>query len=207
MSNTDVGKITIFNSVLAMSNGAGKLVGELGKMLDMAEGLFGPRECWRSIEGIEFWQNDPQIYFPNGYSSREIIIRLRSTSCFNAACYEIAHETVHLLAPIRIENVTNLEEGIACYFATHYMKERLGQDWRIKKPADDATPAERERYYAYKQALNVVTPQLEKNRGGLLNLRTPWRRFGDIRPEELRVAFADLNLSDAEFLAGPFGQN
>ena len=176
-------------------------------MLDMAQGLFGPRESWRKIEGIMFWRNDPEIFFPKGYSSPEIIIRLGSTSDFNAACYQLAHETVHLLAPVRRGEAINLEEGVACYFATDYMKERLSVEWRIKDPARDATQADRETYYAYQQALDVVTPQLEQNRGGLLKLRTPWRRFGDIGPVELQDAFSDLNLSDAEFLASPFRRN
>ena len=207
MSNLDFGKIEVLNSMLQKSDDAANLVRELGKMLDMAQGFFGPRESWRSIEGIMFWRNDPEIFFPKGYSSRKIIIRLGSTTYFNAACYELAHETVHLLAPIRLGAGTNLEEGVACYFATYYMKERFCQDWRIKEPGSDANSRDRERYCAYRRALDSVSPHLDRNRSGLLKLRTPWRRFCDIKAEQLRGAFPDLNLSDAEFLASPFRRN
>ena len=40
------------------------------------------------------------------------------------ACYELVHETVHLLAPTGGNDATNFEEGVACYFADHYMIER-----------------------------------------------------------------------------------
>ena len=38
------------------------------------------------------------------------------------ACYQMAHETVHLLAPSGGRNANNFEEGVACYFAAYYMK-------------------------------------------------------------------------------------
>ena len=45
-----------------------------GEMLNMAESLFGPRDCSYTLLGIEFGCDGPQIWYPR--SGRHIIIQL-----------------------------------------------------------------------------------------------------------------------------------
>ena len=100
---------------------------QLSKMLHMVEELFGPRDYSYTILGIEFASDGPQIWYPRNH--RHIIIQLDLSAATNIlqACYQMAHETVHLLAPTGGGNANNFEEGVACYFAAYYMKEQFNE--------------------------------------------------------------------------------
>ena len=42
----------------------------------MAEELFGKRDESFTVTGIEFWKGGPRISYPDGYSTKKIIIKL-----------------------------------------------------------------------------------------------------------------------------------
>lgn len=90
------------------------LMDELLKIIEEAEFLFGPRD--RSYELLE-----PRITeraFPQGYgvSPRKMRIYLTSyAKARSAASYELAHEAVHLLSPIKWGQATMLEEGLGTF--------------------------------------------------------------------------------------------
>ena len=90
-------------------------------MLTIAEHMFAPRDPSYTIVGIEFVNDGPYIWYPLSHGSKQnkdIIIRLSSPAAQNIvqACFQLAHETVHLLSPSGGQNSTNLEEGVACFF-------------------------------------------------------------------------------------------
>ena len=105
------------------------LVSRLSNMLHMAEELFGPRDLSYTILGIEFGPDNPRLWYPG--NRRHIIIQLGLSAARNMsqACYQMAHETVHLLAPSGGQNANNFEEGVACYFAAYYMKGQLNEPY------------------------------------------------------------------------------
>ena len=96
-------------------------------LLDEAEELFGPRlepyPCMYT--GINFEGNRSQIYFwGKGKNGRfkYVTIRLRKSCRANlkSAIFELAHECIHLLSPVLIAEDTNLEEGLACWYAKRW---------------------------------------------------------------------------------------
>ena len=170
------------------------LASRLGDMLHMAEELFGARDCSYTILGIEFAPNPPQAQFSR--NRRHIIIQLSFSAAtdMSGACYELAHETVHLLAPTGGNDATNFEEGVACYFADHYMMER-----EIDRPEwGQCLPRN------YKRALEAVTLLLDKDIYCVRKLRSYQPSFRDMTEEDIIKEFPDLTPDDVEFLVSKF---
>ena len=174
---------------------AQKLRRRLGLMLEMAESLFERRDCSYTILGIEFADDGPKIRYPEGLEGKKIMIRLSSSAAqkMSQACFQMAHETVHLLAPVRIEDATNLEEGVACYFSLYYMEKK-----RIKPKL----------YYtgvkSYERVLELVIPRLQEDRYCIRRLRERQPSFRDISKEEIRREFPKLTEEDVCFLTSKF---
>jgi hypothetical protein len=99
------------------------LVTRLGQMLSRAENLYGPRDRSWTILGVEFGPGPyPAIWFPG--DCKHIAIRLAPNALDSEvlACYQLAHECVHLLAPTGNANAPVLEEGLATAFAEDYVQ-------------------------------------------------------------------------------------
>jgi hypothetical protein len=99
----------------------------LGDMLALAQQRFGPRDLSHTILGVEFCGDHPKIWMPNG--RKDLIIQL-STPCKDEpfrACYQLAHECIHTLGPVRGLKPNVLEEGIAQHYSVWYMRERLNR--------------------------------------------------------------------------------
>ena len=170
------------------------LASRLCQMLHMAEHLFGPRDRSYTIFGIEFHEGNPKIWYPTGGDGKNIIIRLSPAAAANMsqACFQLAHETVHLLAPTGSANATNLEEGVASFFAVYYMKKILNQPgWSYQEGS-------------YKRVLELVTPRLEEDIGCIRRLRERHPSFRDMSKEEIREEFPKLTEEDVCFLTSKF---
>ncbi len=105
------------------------LASQLGKMLRLAEQRFGPRDRSYTPVGIEFVDGVPQNWFPGNCG--HIVIQL-GLPCMNEpdrACFQLAHETIHLLSPTGGRNANVLEEGLAAHFQSWYMKNHYPPDW------------------------------------------------------------------------------
>lgn len=171
------------------------LASRLGEMLDMAEELFGPNDCSYTLLGIQFNLAGPRIWY-RGKHRKHIIIELslRAATDMSQACYEMAHETVHLLAPSGCRNATNFEEGVACYFAAHYMKEKFKEPcWR---PRNDEIN--------YKCALETVKPLLDRDICSVRRLRECQPSFGEMTKEDISKQFPDLTPDKVCFLRAQF---
>lgn len=172
------------------------LTSRLGNMLEMAEELFGPRDPSYTILGIEFVSNGPYAWY-RGSHRRHIIIRLNleaSTDMWQA-CYQMAHETIHLLAPTGGKNSTNFEEGVACYFAAYYMKNGLNApDW---KPD----------LLSYKRVLKQVAPLLDADLDCVHRLRKQEPSFSKMSKELISGAFPNLTSENVNFLISKFDRN
>jgi hypothetical protein len=102
--------------------GTWTLVTILGALLGEAEVSFGPRVKDWTILGIEFGPDigtmtSPQIWYPG--SSSNVAVRLSMNAAANpaTAIFELAHETIHLLAPAGRAPAIRLEEGLATNFS------------------------------------------------------------------------------------------
>lgn len=106
------------------------LASRLGQLLQSAEEQFGPRDMSYTPLGFEFINEGPSIWYPG--NCRHVVIRL-STLCADdpvRACYQLAHESIHLLSPTGGPNNTNiLEEGLATVFSYRYIHKTFGLDW------------------------------------------------------------------------------
>ena len=161
----------------------------------MAEELFGPRDLSYTILGIEFCPDNPRIWYPG--DRRHIIIQLclSAATSISQACYQMAHETVHLLAPSGGRNATNFEEGIACYFAAYYMKMKLNEpSWRPPLPS-------------YICALEVITPRLDEDIYCVRRLRENQPSFREMSREEISEGFPNLPPNELRFLTSQFDRN
>ena len=164
-------------------------------MLPMAEGLFGPRDLSYTIQGIEFAPGIPHIwYFGN---LKHILIRLGSEAAtdMSRACYQMAHETVHLLAPTGSNDANNLEEGVACYFAAYYMKKRMNEPcWHPGHPN-------------YECVLKRVAPLLDADISCVRRLRYQQLSFSKMSQVLVSTSFPNLTWDDVHFLISKFNRN
>ena len=179
-------------------NGSGytwTLASRLGEILHMTEELFGPRDYSYTLLGIEFGPDNPRIWYPE--DRRHIIIQLslRAATNMSQACYQMAHETVHLLAPSGGRNASNFEEGVACYFAAYYMKCKF--NWPNRSPT----------LPSYRRALDLIAPRLDEDIYCIRRLREHHPSFQDITKEEISREFPKLASEDVDFLMSKFDRN
>ncbi len=171
------------------------LVSRLSEMLYMAEELFGPRDLSYTILGIEFVEDGPRIWYPG--NRKHIIIQLGPLAAtgMSQACYQMAHETIHLLAPTGGKNANNFEEGVACYFANYYMEQRMNESgWETG-------------HRAYEKALKQVVPLLDADISCVRRLREKQPSFPKFTSEMIRTAFPNLTPNNVDFLISKFDRN
>lgn len=83
---------------------------------------YGSRDRSWTYVGVEFHTGQPQVWFPGGHETpprQHIAINLsvESFSDRQRTVYQLAHECVHLLAPVKDLAVPVIEEGLATAFA------------------------------------------------------------------------------------------
>ena len=194
-------QININSSLLVaqrLPNGNGytwTLASRLGDMLYMAEELFGQRDHSYTILGIEIGPDIPKIWYPG--NRKDIIIQLDSSAATDMyqACYQLAHETIHLLAPSGGQNANNFEEGVACYFADLYLKEILKNPY-----LPPALPS-------YRTAFELVKPLIDADRYCVRRLRDQEPSFSKMSGEQISTAFQSLTPNDVDFLTKRFNRN
>ena len=172
------------------------LASRLGDMLDMAEKLFGGRDTSYTLLGTQFTSDGPRIWY-RGKHRKHIIIQLslRAATNMSWACYQMAQETVHLLAPSVGRNAKNFEEGVSCYFAAYYMKEKFNEPyWRPNHPN-------------YERALALVKPRLDEDIDCVRRIRKNQPSFWDMTKEDISEEFPNLESEDVDFLISEFGQD
>ena len=172
------------------------LASRLGDMLHMAENLFGPRDCSYTILGIEFGpDNHPRIWYPGNRRHIVIQLSLRAAANMSRAYYQMAQETIHLLAPSADRNASNFEEGVSCYFAAYYMREELNQpNWRPN-------------HSSYERVLAIIKPRLDEDIYCVRRIRTHQPSFCDMTKEDIREEFPNLESEDVDFLVSEFDRD
>jgi hypothetical protein len=105
------------------------LASRCGQILSDIEDKFGKRDKDFTLLGIEFSVDGPQIWYPNNCKNIIIQLGLECLTNNSQACYQLAHECVHLLSPNEMRKANFLEEGLATYYSKYYMKNFMFEDW------------------------------------------------------------------------------
>lgn len=99
----------------------------LGKLMQRAEDRYGTRDMSFTILDVEFGPSPvPHIWYPG--DCKHIIVRLAPNALDDEhiALHQLAHECLHLLAPVVGMSALVLEEGLATVFSEDFMFERFG---------------------------------------------------------------------------------
>ena len=97
----------------------------LGSFLREAELRYGPRDRNWTPLGIEFCGNVPQIWYPGDCQHVSIMLTESARKEPARAIFQLAHEVVHLLAPLSKKGAVVFEEGLATLFS-HDMCRQYG---------------------------------------------------------------------------------
>lgn len=125
MAASMITNYTFLNNVPGWSS---TLTSQLGHILEEAETLYGARDKKYTILGIEFRNAGPQTLLRRSNKYLSIQLSIGCLNDFNEGVYQLAHEAIHCLRPAFNEGQnTYLEEGMATYFATKYVRENLNE--------------------------------------------------------------------------------
>ena len=102
------------------------LTTRLGAILHEIEQKYGDRDLSWTILGVEFGPGSPQIWFPG--NRKQVAVQRAANALNNTgiACYQLAHECVHLLAPSGNGSAPVLEEGLATMFSEDHVNREFG---------------------------------------------------------------------------------
>lgn len=102
------------------------LASRLGHLLAEAEERYGERDRSWTILGVEFGPGNPQIWFPGDRKFIVVQLAMNAADSDFLARYQLAHECIHLLAPVVRADATVLEEGLAVVFSEDCTKAGFG---------------------------------------------------------------------------------
>ncbi len=167
------------------------LASRLGSMLRVAQDRFGKRDTSYTVLGIEFGGDIPQIWYPGNCG--DVIIQLTPACATDTirACYQLAHECIHLLSPSGGQNANNLEEGLATYFCHQYIWETFGIDWPCTIPS-------------YAEARSAVEELLSKDPYIVRRLRDHQPAMHLTKPADIMAVTSDVQPELAVYLCEQF---
>lgn len=179
----------------------------LGDMLLLAQSRFGERDHTYTILGIEYGERDrPRVWCPG--NRKDLIIQLSASAKERAerACYQLAHECIHLLSPIGCSGTNVLEEGLATWYARYYMAERIGNPhWHSTTPSYTMAQQKLERLFELDRdairKLRQEQPTIAHFTAELLLRHYP--HLGETLAHELTVPFVYKPLSEDRVVEAP----
>lgn len=112
----------LFRVKLANGNWSFTPATYVSSFIQEIETRYGSRDRSWTFVGVEYHDGPPQVWFPRGNevpSRKHIAISLSAGSFSSRQCavYELAHECVHLLAPVVGGGAPVIEEGLATAFS------------------------------------------------------------------------------------------
>jgi hypothetical protein len=108
-----------------------------------------------------------------------------------AACYELAHEAIHLLTPDNSAKTTVLEEGLATHFATAYVRTEFKHNILATIPS-------------YAAAAVLVQQLLNADQQSIKKLRNTDTAISAITVPQIMTTYPDFNPRVAEKLCSAF---
>jgi hypothetical protein len=192
IANVQIETDLLYAKQLPAKNGyTWTLASRLGHILRIAEQFYGPRDTSYTILGVEFGGAVPQIWFPG--ACRHIVVQItpQCATDMQRACYQMAHESIHLLSPTGIANANTLEEGLAAHFSSRYMLDHFQAVW-------DNGPG------PYQTACQHIVQLLALDEGIIRTLRQTEPTLSAVTVEQIRAAHADVAAELATALTQPF---
>lgn len=98
------------------------------------ETLLGNRDESKEILPTVFVDGGPYIMNTLDCNGAWIVLSLNSEMYWPCALYELSHEVVHLLNPIK-GNTTVIEEAVATYFSEEMIMKYSGVEFKSNKPS------------------------------------------------------------------------
>lgn len=193
-NNSPVSTELVFAEPLPTNNGySWTLASRLGSMLQQNQDLYGERDNSFTILGVEFCGDIPQLWYPGNCGN--IIVQLtRDVSTDPVrACYQLAHESVHLLSPSGGRRANNLEEGLAVLFSNIYLSSNFG---RTIPP----------NIQSYEAAVEAVEELLGPDPNVIKKLRQDEPRMFEFTQELIERHAPHLSSECAGFLATKFNR-
>ena len=184
------------------------------RLLRIAEDIFGPRDSslyiylpqlpeansLSIVTGMEicrpkFTDDVPQVNFDFANNNRGVFAELSRNGerYWPTVLYELAHETIHLLAPGTLGTANYLEEGVAVAFAIY------AQLWysipRIHTPSEGSM---------YDHALRLVNALPGPLLTNASRIRQDVGRFSEVKAQDLLRLFPDIDAQLANDLTRKF---
>ena len=138
----------------------------LNLALTELEVMFGKRNHSRITLPVEVNVKSPQVFYPNDQTI-QVKITDSCTKERYRAYYQLSHEAVHMLSPVKLGYATVLEEGVAVWFSHNFMSKHTSNIW--SSSGDDK----------YDYAWKLVEQLLAESKSGLKDIRD---RFGGFSP-------------------------
>jgi hypothetical protein len=139
-------------------------------MLEEVERLFGPRDESWVILGVEIGPDNPRLWYPGNRKHVLVQLGIGALNESQRACYQMAHECIHLLAPSGGSHAPVMEEGLATVYSEDYMKREFGSSWFSDLPS-------------YTRAASLVRELLSIDPNSILRLRAEVPSFTDMNAE------------------------
>jgi len=95
-------------------------------MLQEIEFLYNERDKSWTFVGLEFEKNGPQNWFPGNGKNVAIQLNTNALNDTVLACYQLAHECIHLLAPDGKRGAPVIEEGLATVYSEDFIAKHFG---------------------------------------------------------------------------------
>lgn len=170
------------------------LTTRFGEIITTAQEKYGKRNFDYTILGVEFRHNGPYNWHME--LGDKLVVIVLSNNCLSnkdRALYQLAHEAVHCLAPIRVEDCTVLEEGTATVF----------QEWYSKRMSRIPFHAGQDNY---KSARDKVQELLDVDEDIIKKLRKDTgKSFSKIKPKEIiKMSDGKIKKKLADELCSPF---
>ncbi|MCJ8348536.1 hypothetical protein [Moritella sp.] len=170
------------------------LTSRLADMLEKSKLIYGERDKSFTVLGIEFEENGPQVWYP--FSSEYIAIQLSNHSKDDmiCGCYELAHESVHLLSPLGKRGANVLEEGLATKFAIDYVHQEFNHIQNVSVKS-------------YQLAHDLVCELLKLDEFAIKKLRVDEPVISEFTPNLLLKHYPTLDVAVANELCNTFDRN
>ncbi len=193
IANVTIETSHLFASPLPAGNGyTWTLASRLGHIIRTAESLYGPRNLDFTVLGVEIQGDIPQVWYPGNCGHVVIQITTNCATDSMRACYQMAHEAVHLLSPTGRGGTNVLEEGLATHFSARYMREHCASpNWNANLPS-------------YTRAQALVEELLGFDADIIRKLRALRRTFPEISADDVLAEASSVPPRLALELTQPF---
>ncbi len=194
--NISVEKLWCTRSLPAKDGYTWTMTSRLGHMLADAERMYGERDKRWTILGVEMCMDEnqpPQNWYPGFPARTNIVIQIVPAQDEKSACYQLAHEVVHTLAPQVGTPANVLEEGVAVWFARRYVKENFNFNMDAGRPS-------------YDDACKLVDRMLSRDEQAIRKLRSVEPVFKRMTIQTFSKAGVVCPSNDIETLLAPFAR-